>query len=439
MLAPLIAGDRVLGGLSIHAIGRQRSFNQWEQETLLTIAGQLALAIANADLYEQALSANRIKSEFLANITHELRTPLNAIIGYSDMLRKETYGPLNEAQQDRLERVYTGGKQLLDLINDVLDLSKIEAGQMRLNLETIDLANLINDALKTVMFMAEQKGLRLEANLAPDLPRIKADAQHIRQVLVNLLDNAVKFTPAGGVTVEAQSIMVRDGHPQGVDLPHQVMNGDWIMVRIIDTGIGIAPQAQAYIFDAFRQVDGSSSREYPGTGLGLAICYQFVSLHEGYLWLDSVLDEGSTFSILLPHDPLNPLSTTVELEAVDTSKQLILVLDEHSFDLQLIKSFLSTDQYHVVGLKNPRRVLALAEQLSPQVIILDGALLQQADTNLLVELKSNVQTAPIPVIVWSAPGTRRLHLDLGATQSLAKPVQQETLLSAVQQILGNKG
>lgn len=435
MLVPLIAGDHVLGGLSIHAIGRQRVFTQWEQETLLTIAGQLALAIANADLYEQALAANRLKSEFLANISHELRTPLNAIIGYSDMLSKGTYGPVNEAQQDRLSRVYVSGKQLLDLINDVLDLSKIEAGQMRLHLETISLATLVDDALKTVTFLAEKKGLHLESRLTPNLPRIKADPQHIRQVLVNLLDNAVKFTHNGSVIVEAQPLSVRGGHAEGIDLPYRVVDGNWIMLRVIDTGIGIAPEAQEYIFDAFRQVDGSSAREYPGTGLGLAICHQFVTLHEGYIWLDSAPGQGSTFTVLLPHDPLNPISVTAEMATVDVDKQIILVLDDDPVDLQLVKTTLSTGQFHALGLTNPRRLLAMAEQLAPQVIILNSTLLQQDDWNLLVELRRNPATSGIPTIVWSAPETHSLHRDLGATHILTKPVERDVLMRAVAQVL----
>src|SRR5690606_26140444 len=183
LVAPLIARRRLLGGIALHSMAKQRTFTAWEQETLLTITRQFALAIANADLYEQAIEANRLKSEFLANISHELRTPLNAIIGYSDMLKNGIYGPINDAQLDRLTRVHTGGTQLLALINDVLDLSRIEAGQMQLHLEQVDLIALIEQTLATVTYQAEKKGLALRQELDSDLPVIQADPQRIRQVL----------------------------------------------------------------------------------------------------------------------------------------------------------------------------------------------------------------------------------------------------------------
>ena len=441
LVAPLIVRGGLLGAIGLHSIHKKRLFTEWEQETLATVSRHLALAIANADLYEEALAANRLKSEFLANISHELRTPLNAIIGYSDMLKNGVYGPINEAQYDRLSRVHTGGAQLLDLINDVLDLSRIEAGQMHLNLEPVDLTSLIEQALAPVSFLAEKKGLTLRQELDPDLPLIQADQQRIRQVLTNLLDNALKFTPEGSVTLEAYPVTVRKQTITGSEwrppLHVGVPDGRWVALRVRDTGIGIAPEDQVYIFDAFRQVDSSAQREYAGTGLGLAISYRFVALHEGYMWVDSTPGKGSTFTVLLPYDPLNPISETAELEAVDAEKQLVLVLDDDTDDIQLAKDYLNSERCHVLGMTNPQRAVELALQLLPSVIILDVLMPQRSGWDVLSDLKTNPLTAHIPVIVWSVADSHGLHNDLGADEYLIKPVKREVLLETLNRLTGS--
>lgn len=439
LVAPLIARRRLLGGLALHSMAKQRAFTAWEQETLLTITRQVALAIANADLYEQAIEANRLKSEFLANISHELRTPLNAIIGYSDMLKSGVYGPVNDAQLDRLARVHTGGTQLLALINDVLDLSRIEAGQMQLHLEPVDLVALTEQALATVTFLAEKKGLALRQELDSDLPPVQADAQRIRQVLTNLLDNAIKFTPEGSVTLEAYPVTVRKRAISGAEwrppLHLGVPDGKWIALRVIDTGIGIAPEDQVYIFDAFRQVDSSAQREYSGTGLGLAISYRFVALHEGYMWVDSTPGKGSTFTVLLPYDPLNPISETAELEAVDLDKELILVLDDDTDDIQLARDYLNSERFHVLGMTNPERALELAAQLLPAAVIVDVLMPQRSGWDVLRDLKASPETGHIPVIVWSVADSQGMDAALGADGYLIKPVKRDVLLRAVSKVV----
>lgn len=439
LVAPLIARRRLLGGIALHSMAKQRTFTAWEQETLLTITRQFALAIANADLYEQAIEANRLKSEFLANISHELRTPLNAIIGYSDMLKSGIYGPINDAQLDRLTRVHTGGTQLLALINDVLDLSRIEAGQMQLHLEQVDLIALIEQTLATVTYQAEKKGLALRQELDSDLPVIQADPQRIRQVLTNLLDNAIKFTPDGSVTLEAYPVTVRKQAITGAEwrppLHLGVPDGKWIVLRVIDTGIGIAPEDQVYIFDAFRQVDSSTQREYSGTGLGLAISYRFVALHEGYMWVDSTPGKGSIFNVLLPYDPLNPISETAELEAVDLDKQLILVLDDDTDDIQLARDYLNNERFHVLGMTNPERAIELAAQLLPAAVIVDVLMPQRSGWEVLRDLKANPQTAHIPVLVWSVADAQGLDTDFGADAYLIKPVKREALLRAITKLV----
>lgn len=255
------------------------------------------LRIANIQLTE----VSRLKSHFLANMSHELRTPLNSIIGYTEMLLESVYGPLNDKQRDRLDRVMRNGQHLLQLINDILDLSKIEANRMELDMEAVDLVAVTEQCVSVLEPLAQKKSLQLSRQVPLDLPPILADRSRTVQVLMNLVSNAVKFTPAGTVTIRAQPIT----SSQAVRLPVEVKDGTgpWVLISVEDTGIGIAPEDQSVIFDEFRQADGSPSREYEGTGLGLAITRKLVMLMQGQIWLESTPGQGSTFHVLLPLVP----------------------------------------------------------------------------------------------------------------------------------------
>ncbi len=295
---------RLIGSVGIDAIRERREFTNEEIEACRTLANQIGLAIENADLYAQAVAANKLKSQFLATMSHELRTPLNAILGYTEMILEGTYGGITDKQQDRLQRVLVNAQHLLEMINDVLDLSKIEAGQMRLAPEPVDLAPLINSVTGSVGARAEAKQLWLRTDIPVGLPAAYADNGRLRQIILNLLSNAIKFTREGGVTVRAYPLMIVGGLPT-----HQPLNnislpdGNWIAIAVEDTGIGIAPEHFEIIFDVFRQVDGSSVREYEGTGLGLAITRQLVELHGGKLWVESQVGRGSKFTFILPIAP----------------------------------------------------------------------------------------------------------------------------------------
>jgi PAS domain S-box-containing protein len=249
---------------------------------------------------EAAEAASRAKSTFLANMSHELRTPLNSIIGYTELLAQGIYGPLTEKQADRLEKVNRNGQHLLQLINDILDLSRIDAGYMPLEIKPVNLELAIVDCMAGVEPLASQKGLELRRSLPPDLLPVMADRGRLMQVLVNLLNNAVKFTPAGSVAVRVEVVSSPDGLPPGCppDLP--VPLGRRVLISIEDTGIGISEADQSIIFDEFRQVDESPTREYEGTGLGLAISRKLVLGMKGHLWVKSTLGQGSTFYVLLP-------------------------------------------------------------------------------------------------------------------------------------------
>ncbi|MEO8607075.1 MAG: GAF domain-containing protein [Chloroflexota bacterium] len=433
LLVPLIARDRVIGSISLDMTRENREFTPEEQETSLTIAGQVALAINNARLYEQALAANRLKTEFLANISHELRTPLNAIIGYSELLLSQVYGELNQKQIDRLNRVNTGGKHLLELINDVLDLSKIEAGQMEIALAPMNVADVVYDAVADLTPQAEVKGLNLNLHINPDLPTIHADAQRLRQILTNLLDNAVKFTQTGNINLSISKITVRQGlTTSGIIAPDYVKakDGDWLSVAVADTGIGISYEDQAIIFDSFRQADGSSIRKYEGTGLGLAITRQLVKLHHGHIWVQSEPGKGSTFNVILPFEPPPDFETMIP-EQSDPERPLILVVDDDPLALQLVQDYLSQDRYQIVGTTSPAQALELARKLSPSVIITDIMMPGISGWEVLRELKADKETAHIPVIILSIVEQKTVGFYLGAADYLVKPITRETLQAAL--------
>jgi len=233
--------------------------------------------------YHALKELDRLKSNFLATMSHELRTPLTSVIGYSEMMLEGLGGPLTSEQREYLQIIMEKGESLLQLITSILDISKIEAGRVRLVLSDVDLATVMRDAVSTVMPLARKKGLRLTWQPAP-LPRVQCDREKIRQCLINLVNNAVKFTPAGGaVTVEARTV-----------------SGDKVGLSVVDTGIGIPPHHLPRVFDVFYQVDGSSTREFGGAGLGLAIVKSYVEAHGGEVEVESAVGKGTTFTLVLP-------------------------------------------------------------------------------------------------------------------------------------------
>jgi signal transduction histidine kinase len=258
-------------------------------ELLRTFATQSALAIQNARLFHeiadksrQLEAASRHKSEFLANMSHELRTPLNAVIGFSEVLLQRMFGELNDKQDEYLKDIYASGQHLLSLINDILDLSKIEAGRMELAAAPFHLPSALDNAVTLVRERAGRHGIALQLDIDPALGEVAGDERKIKQVLLNLLSNAVKFTPEGG------RIILRAARRDGM-----------VEISVSDTGIGIAPEDQAAIFEEFRQV-GSDERKREGTGLGLTLAKKFVELHGGRISVESEPGRGSTFTFTLP-------------------------------------------------------------------------------------------------------------------------------------------
>jgi PAS domain S-box-containing protein len=262
---------------------------------------------------ETAETASRTKSEFLATMSHELRMPLNSIIGYTDLTLMGTYGDLTDRQRDRLEKVSDNGKHLLQIITDIMDISRIEAKDLHLNLEQVDLNPLLEQCLTTATPIAEEKGLTLTHNVITDLPPITADPRRVRQIVLNLLGNAIKFTEDGMIVLHASVL----DKATVANLPVQAagQHEQWALIAVEDTGIGIARQDEAAAFEDFRQVDGSSTRQYQGVGLGLTIARRFTTLMNGHIWMESQPEQGTTFYVLLPAAPAIQHPTPAEATA----------------------------------------------------------------------------------------------------------------------------
>src|SRR5258708_4929058 len=370
-----------------------------------------------------AEEASRAKSTFLANMSHELRTPLNAIIGYSEMLEEETQeSGKSDSVQERL-KIHSDGKHLLSLINDVLDLSKIEAGKMGLHLENFDVAPLIDEMIHTLQPAAAKNGNTIHVNVASSLGAMHADVTKVRQILFNLLSNACKFTDHGTISVDVDE--------------SKVEGRDWVRFRVSDTGIGITAKQKENLFHEFSQADASIARKYGGTGLGLAITYRFVQLMKGRISVESEPGKGATFTVHLPAHGVAESSesarSTPSSDVAPTSddsksrKDTILVIDDDASVRDLMSRFLGKLGFHVVAAANGEEGVRLARQVRPLVITLDVVMPECDGWTVLKKLKSDSALAEIPVIMVTIVDNEAMGLDLGASNYLIKPVDRDRL------------
>jgi PAS domain S-box-containing protein len=369
---------------------------------------------------EEAERANRVKSQFLASMSHELRTPLNAILGFSELLSDDATGRFDEATRRRfLDQIHSSGVHLLQLINDILDLSKVEAGQMELQLRPVELGSLIDEARATVEPLAQGKAISLNVDPGPELQLI-ADGAKVKQMLLNLLSNAIKFTPNGG------SIQIRG---RQVD--------SWVEIAVSDTGIGIAAEDLGRLFTEFQQLDAGPARQQEGTGLGLALTRRFAELHGGQVTVESALGKGSTFTLRLPLQA-NALRAPARLEpplvtASDVMRPLVLVVDDNPQAAEILARTMGGGGFRIKVARTGPEALSMARELQPVAITLDILLPEVDGWEVLNRLKADEATRNIPVIVVSVVDNPALGRALGAFDYFVKPVDGKALLSRLSQ------
>ncbi len=375
-----------------------------------------------------AEEANRAKSTFLANMSHELRTPLNAIIGYSEMLEEETRDTGKVENVQDLKKIQTAGKHLLALINDVLDLSKIEAGKMGLHLETFDVSQVIEEMVTTLQPAAAKNANSIHVHLAENVSVMRADITKVRQILFNLLSNACKFTDQGTISVDVDQIKVEERA--------------WIQFRVSDTGIGISAKQKQNLFHEFAQADASIARKYGGTGLGLAITHRFVQLMKGQINVESEPGQGAIFTVQLPAQVVVETNESAPSEgtgdasatilATKTNLDTILVIDDDPSVRDLMSRFLTKLDFHVVAAANGEEGFRLAKQIRPLLITLDVVMPECDGWTVLNRLKSDSVLAEIPVIMVTVVDNEARGLDLGASNYLIKPVERDRLAVLVE-------
>ncbi|HJR15156.1 MAG TPA: response regulator [Rhodanobacteraceae bacterium] len=399
---------------------------------------RLGLAARNAEIEDknaqlaqardEADTANRAKSMFLANMSHELRTPLNAIIGYSELLTEEAEDTGNRALVPDIEKIRTAGKHLLGLINEVLDLSKIEAGKMELVPEEVDVAELIDGVRSTVEPLVRKKGNTFSVECGA-LGSMHVDVTRLRQVLINLLGNAAKFTENGRVTLRAS----RDHGDEG----------DWLAFEVADTGIGMTPEQQQHVFQPFAQADASTARKYGGTGLGLTLSRRFAHMLGGDITLQSSQGVGSTFTVSIPASgqAAKPLQAAEQplTEGEAVGGPTILIIDDDGGGAAVMSRILAKEGYHAVPATNGEDGLRLAREIKPALILLDVLMPHVDGWTVLARLKADAQLAEIPVVMISVTPDRRFGVTLGAADYLVKPVEQARLLQTLRKHIGDRG
>jgi len=440
-LEPLAARGDEFGGLARTFQGmareirnREQRLAEWNQKLEQTVqerTAALAQAVTEAqEAREAAEAANRTKSAFLANMSHELRTPMNAIIGYSEMLMEDAEdGGCTDAIPD-LKKIHSAGKHLLALINDVLDLSKIEAGKMTLYIEPFDVRTMLDEVVSTITPLVEKNRNALAIRAQDGLGVMRADLTKVRQTLFNLLSNAAKFTENGTITLETGR--VADA------------NGERVTFTVRDTGIGMTQEQLGKLFNAFTQADSSTTRKYGGTGLGLVISRTFCQMMGGDITVESEYGKGTAFHVWLPVEVIvsetartQPTAATPPTSAsvaspAQTERPTVLVIDDDPTVRELASRTLNKEGYRVLLAPDGRTGLELARQERPRVIVLDIMMPGIDGWSVLSELKSDPELQSIPVVVASLVEEPEMGFALGAQEYLVKPVGRERLLAVLQ-------
>ncbi|HXV98505.1 MAG TPA: response regulator, partial [Anaerolineae bacterium] len=427
LATPLLVGETLIGALDVQST-LPNAFTAEDIAVLETLAAQLAIAIQNARAFtEQQETAERLKeidklkTQFLANMSHELRTPLNSIIGFSRVILKGIDGPLTDLQKTDLTSIHNSGQHLLSLINNILDLSKIEAGKMELNFEEVEFEPIIKGVMSTAIALVKDKPVTLVQEIAENLPIVWADPTRIRQITLNLVSNACKFTDEGTITVRAQT------------------DRDRIIVSVSDTGIGIPEENLTSIFEEFTQVDPSTTRKVGGTGLGLPISRHFVEMHKGRIWVESKLGYGSTFSFFIPikavaEEKEQPVTNLTRLEKKDGQGKVIVAIDDDPGVITLYERFLEQQDYKVIGINHSYDVLPQIKEVAPAAILLDVLMPEKDGWGVLRILKDDPLTRDIPVIICSIVSDKNRGFSLGAADYLIKPIVENELIKALKHL-----
>ncbi len=387
----------------------------------ITEAKKVQEALAQAQ--EEADRANRAKSQFLASMSHELRTPLNAILGFSELLSDDSTGRFDQATRHRfLGQIHSSGQHLLQLINDILDLSKVEAGQMELQLQPVELGAVIDEVRATVEPLALSKAVAVNVEPSTEL-RLIADAGKLKQMLLNLVSNAIKFTPNRG-RIDIRSRQV----------------GSWVEIAVSDTGIGIAESELGQLFTEFHQVDSGPGRQHEGTGLGLALTKRFAELHGGQVSVESAPGEGSTFTLRLPLEATAPKlsapaapAAPAHLATTDPARPLVLVVDDNPQAAEILARHLDAGGFRIQQARTGPEALSMAREVKPAAITLDILLPEIDGWEVLNRLKADEATRDIPVVVVSIIDNPALGRALGAFDYFVKPVDGKALLSRLSQ------
>jgi signal transduction histidine kinase/ActR/RegA family two-component response regulator len=402
---------------------RRRNTGDFSEETLdllETFASQSALALLNAQLFRaleersaQLEVASRHKSEFLASMSHELRTPLNAVLGFSEVLLERMFGEINEKQEDYLRDIHGSGKHLLELLNEILDLSKVEAGQMELEFTHVDVAAVLEYAASMLRERAAAHSVVLRVEVGDEVGLVEVDELRFKQVVLNLVSNAVKFTPDGG------SVVMR---------ARQV--GDELQVTVEDTGVGIPEADRERIFESFQQGGRGASRE-EGTGLGLTLSRRIVELLGGRMWLESEVGTGSTFGFAFPvrHPPIE----SPDAAPVPGATSIVVIEDDRP-SLDLLTAYLSGVAITVVTAREGQSGLEAVRRNRPDAVLLDIRMPGIDGWEVLRALKQDPDTSDIPVVVVSIVDERARGAALGAAGYLVKPVSRDDLLGALSEI-----
>jgi signal transduction histidine kinase/ActR/RegA family two-component response regulator len=418
LAVPMLHENHIVGALVV----RRRRTGDFSADTidiLRTFASQSALAIVNARLFRELEQksgelqvASRHKSEFLASMSHELRTPLNAVIGFSEVLLQRMFGDLNDKQDEYLRDILDSGRHLLELLNDVLDLSKVEAGRMELEPSTFSVRSALEYSLTLVRERAAAHAISLRLEVDDSVDTIETDELRFRQVLLNLASNAVKFSHDGG------EVVIRAWHED-----------DELRVTVADTGIGVPPEDLERIFESFQQ-SGRRTGTNEGTGLGLTLCRRIIELAGGRMWLDSEVGVGSVFGFSIP-TVTTPVTRNLKAAVSGDDGQVVVVVEDDRSSLELISLFLDSAGIQVVPARNGADGLAAVRRHQPAAVVLDIRLPGMDGWHVLEELKSDPVTANAPVVVVTILDERPQAMALGAAEYIVKPVGREGLLDAL--------